>query len=390
MHVGVDACCWLNRRGYGRHARSLLEALLKCDPANRYTFFVDSREACHLLPVGAGRRLVEAGRAAVESASFAGRRSLSDAWRMSRALADPTIDLLIFPTVYTYLPVVSRARKIVIIHDVIPETYPQLTIPGAVSRFWWRLKVLSGIGQCDRVLTVSEFARRGIRRCFGLDPDRIRVVEEAADATFRRIPNPAPTGRLRSLGFDPARRTVVYVGGFSPHKNLPQLIETFGRLARRSHFEDVVLWLVGDPRGDAFLSEADLLHRMVTSAGLDSRVVFSGYLPDEDLVILLNLATVLVLPSLMEGFGLPAIEAACCGCPVIATSASPIPEILGDGSLIVDPEDPRSLEAALERVIASDIERARLSAAGLEAAGRLSWENAARQLLYHMEDLSHR
>lgn len=390
MHVGVDACCWLNRRGYGRHARSLFDAVLKLDTRNRYTFLVDSPEAYDLLPERAGRRLVKTGRTAVQSASFESRRSLADAWRMSRALADPSFDLLVFPTVYTYVPVLSRARKMVVIHDVIPETFPRLTTPHPLSRFWWRLKVLCGIGQCELVLTVSEFSRRGIRRCFGVDADRIRVVGEAADETFRRIPNPAPSERLRALGFDPERRSVVFLGGFSPHKNLPILIAAFAAIARRPGFEDVTLWLVGDTQGDSFLSEVGRLRNLVTSSGLDSRVVFSGFLPDEDLVILLNLASVLVLPSLMEGFGLPAIEAARCGCPVIATSASPIPEILGEGCLIVDPGNQRSLETALDRMLASEGVRARLGAAGWEAAGRLSWENAARQLLLNMEELSRR
>jgi glycosyltransferase involved in cell wall biosynthesis len=115
--------------------------------------------------------------------------------------------------------------------------------------------------------------------------------------------------------------------------------------------------------------------------GISNRVIFTGYLPDEELVVLLNLATGLVLPSLMEGFGLPAIEAAACGCPVIATDASPLPALLGAGGLFVDPYQPEALEAALNQLLDSENLRQEMRSAGLEAARALTWEAAARQLM---------
>jgi glycosyltransferase involved in cell wall biosynthesis len=104
-------------------------------------------------------------------------------------------------------------------------------------------------------------------------------------------------------------------------------------------------------------------------------------LPDVELVVLLNRATVLVLPSLLEGFGLPAIEAAACGCPVIATMASPLPELLGAGGRFVDPMDQAALEHALGEVLESPDVRRQMRAAGLAAAQRLSWDAAAQQML---------
>jgi len=388
MHIGVDATCWLNPRGYGRHARSLLSALIRMDSRNRYTMVTDSPEAVAQLPAAAQVRLVDAEKPAIAAAAFSGRRSIGDMARTSMTLSDPAFDLLLFPASYTYVPIVSRARQIVVIHDVIPETHPEL-LPRFRSRLFWRAKTWCAVTQADAIVAVSEFTRRGVLRHFGLHPDSVFVVGEAGDPVFRRIDNPRPTSRLIDLGFDPRLRSIVYVGGFDPHKNLPALIEVFAGLAASREFDGVTLYLVGDHSRNVFLSEFQSLRRLVMARRLEGRVVFTGFLPDEDLAVLLNLATVLILPSLLEGFGLPAIEAAACGCPVVATTASPIPEVLGEGGIYIDPANRRSIEAALVRVLRSESLRERMSAAGQDAAGRLTWDRAATQMLQVIHKLLH-
>ena len=290
------------------------------------------------------------------------------------------VDVLLFPTVYSYVPVLSRAKKIVVIHDVIVETFPQLTLPRRDARMLWRLKVGLARWQADALVTVSEHSRRGIIERFKMPPDRVFVVSEAADPIFRVLDGPRPGPRLSSLGMG-ARRSVVYVGGFGPHKNLGTLIEVFARVAGIPEFQDVQLIMVGEFRQEVFHSEFEQLRRQVESLGLTERIVFTGYLSDEELVVLLNLATVLVLPSLLEGFGLPAVEAAACGCPVIATTASPLPKLLGEGGLYVDPLESEQLEAALGRVLASPSLRRSMRAAGLARASQLTWAAAARQMM---------
>ncbi len=173
---------------------------------------------------------------------------------------------------------------------------------------------------------------------------------------------------------------LAYVGGFGPHKNLDQLLRVFASIAGSPGLEDVRLVMVGEYEKEVFYSRAGSLRGQVEDLGLSGRVVFTGFLPDEDLVVLLNRATALVLPSLMEGFGLPAVEAAACGCPVVATTASPLPDLLGEGGLFADPESAEQLERALRDVLGSESLRAGLGAAGLEAAGRLTWDAAAGQL----------
>jgi glycosyltransferase involved in cell wall biosynthesis len=381
MRIGVDATGWLNNRGYGRHARGVLRSLVRIDDTNRYVFLLDAETDVWKLPVEAEVRLIRNSSPTALAASGNGHRSVSDLWRMSRALSAPEFDLLLFPSIYTYVPVYSTAKKVVMIHDVIAETFPHLTVPKMTSRYFWKTKVALGHWQADAIVTVSDYSRVGILQRFKTPPERVLVVGEASDPVFGVIENPQPSPRLRALNLSSGARSVIYVGGFGPHKNLERLIAAFAALTARSAFADVNLVMVGEYEKEVFHSSFKDLRSRIQELGLADHVIFTGYLPDEELAILLNLATVLVLPSLMEGFGLPAIEAAACGCPVIATKASPLPSLLGEGALYINPTDTQDLEFSLRRVLSSEVLRRRMRAAGLAAAGRFSWDAAARQMI---------
>jgi glycosyltransferase involved in cell wall biosynthesis len=380
MRIGVDATCWHNRRGFGRHARALLRSLIGLDRANRYTLFLDSTEPAEPTPAGSEVRVLHPSLPTVQAASAAGRRSLPDMWRMSRALSAREFDVLLFPTIYSYVPTFSRARKLVIIHDVIVETFPQLTVPRRAARLFWNMKVALGRMQADALITVSDYSKEGIVKRFGIDPERVFVAGEAADPVFRRLDQAVLPQQLRSMGIDPSQRIVVHVGGFSPHKNLEALVAAFARIAARPEYADVRLAMVGETATDAYYSFYGTIAAQTEALGLRDRVVFPGFMKDEDLVALLNVASVLVLPSLMEGFGLPAVEAAACGCPVIATNASPLEGLLGAAGIYIDPSE-AEIARALERVLSSEELRNRMRESGLAAAARLTWEQAARQIM---------
>jgi glycosyltransferase involved in cell wall biosynthesis len=211
--------------------------------------------------------------------------------------------------------------------------------------------------------------------------DRVFVVGEACDAVFRLLERPVLSERLRQTGIDSSARNLVYLGGFNPHKNLEMLVTVFARLAQMRMFGDLRLVMVGDYKNEVFHSCFERIRASAEQLGIASRVTFTGYLDDEELVVLLNLAAALVLPSLIEGFGLPAVEAAACGCPVIATRESPLPGLLGDAGIFVDPSSPQELESALIRVLSSEELRKRMGAMGIAAASRLTWDSAAKQMI---------
>ena len=380
MNIAVDATSWQNNRGYGRHARALLRALLSLDSENHYTFFMDSRELLDLVPPEAEVRLLSSSAPTATAASANSNRSLRDMWSTARAMSSLAFQVLLFPTIYSFVPTLTRAKKIVVIHDTIAETYPHLTLPSRKARLFWQAKVGLGRAQADALVTVSEYSRRSIVDRFGVAPERVFVVGEASDPVFRQVPDPRPTPALAAAGIKPGGRMIVYVGGFSPHKNLEALVTAFARITRREAFAETRLVLVGEYQKEVFHSYFGAIAALVKQLQIGDRVVFTGYLADADLAVLLNLATVLALPSLMEGFGLPAVEAAACGCPVVATTESPLPELLAGGGIFINPRS-EALEPALESILGSEALRNQMGLAAMAAAGRLTWEAAARQML---------
>lgn len=388
MKIGVDAVVWHNQRGYGRHARALLSALVKADPENHYTFFFDKLVERPDFPSNVEVRFVPSENPAVEAASAVGRRSFRDLSRMSMALSAKGLDCLVFPTVYSYIPVITHARKVVVLHDVIPEIFPALTLPTFSSRIFWRIKSALARLQADALVTVSDYSKNLIVEQFHISPERVFVVGEAADSVFHVLSEQEVTSLKRIQGWIKDSPFIIYVGGFGPHKNLALLIEVFARLQDEPALRDIRLLLVGEFQNESFYSSVNQLKDQIDQLGLEQRVIFTGYLPDEELVGLYNRAQALVLPSVMEGFGLPAVEAAACGCPVIATTASPLPGLLGPAGIYIDPDQPQALQAALQQVLGSADMRQAMRQAGLLVSAKLTWPAAAGQMRSVLQSLA--
>jgi len=169
------------------------------------------------------------------------------------------------------------------------------------------------------------------------------------------------------------------VGGLSPHKNLPVLIEAYRRRLVEGTCPGLRLLLVGDHSGDVFHSAYTDLRALVERDGLQDHVFFTGFVPDEALVHLYNRADILVLPSLEEGFGLPAMEAAACGTPVVASNVGPVGDLLGPAAWTFPPHDVDTLADGLRQLLADPTRRRAMAEEGQRRAADFTWERAAAQ-----------
>ena len=383
MKIGIDAACWGNKRGFGRFTRELLENLLEIDETNEYLFFIDGDTADgETIPARATKIVVQTDASPIVAASANGRRSLKDLWAMSRQVLRHKVDVFFFPAVYSYFPVLNRTKIIVTIHDVIADNNPELIFPNSKSKFFWKLKQNAAVLQSDLILTVSDYSKQQIGEYFNLPNSRLRVINEGARPIFKVLPsNGATKDALNRFGIKSDEKFLLYVGGISPHKNLSVLINAFKQICDDQTQFDVKLVLVGDYKDDPFFSAYPSLKKQVAELGLENKVIFTGFITDEDLVRFYNAATLLVFPSLEEGFGLPALEAMACGTPVAASNCSSLPEVIAEAGRFFDPRDEQNVADVIKEILKDDSLRNKMKENSLKRAREFSWKKAAEDTL---------
>lgn len=319
------------------------------------------------------------------AASADGARSVSDMLRLTRAVRDARPDVFFSPSVYTYFPLPPGMRAVVTIHDAIAERFPQLTLPSARARLFWTLKVKLAIAQSRLVLTVSEYARRDLQRVLGIAPARLRVAVEAPAGAYHPVAPDESRAAAVAMGVPAGADWFTYVGGFNPHKRIDLILRAHAEVARALAVPPHLL-LVGTLTGDVFHGESGKLRAIIAECGTEALVHWTGFVPDERLRQLHAGALATLLPSECEGFGLPAVEAAACGTPVIATTESPLPELLAGGGIFVAPGDLPALTVAMRRLATDASLRSSMGATALARTRLLTWEAAARAALAALEE----
>ncbi len=366
MRIGFDARYVDDRyHGVGRYAYQLLEALTRLYPGDRFVALHNPSRPSTRLDLGAlfGRPNVEP--LALPHDIYAPLEQPA----LARAAARARLD--VFYTPYFPAPLLAPVPIVVTVHDLIFDREPRYQT-GRWVRYYYRPMMWLSPRRASVVVAVSEATAADLRAFYGVSAGKIAVVPEAAGPQFRPVQDAATLAAVRARHALPERFALA-VGVRRPHKNLPALLEAFA-LARERIPHDLVLV------GEAHTRYLDEVPAMIERLGLAGRVRLAGHVADADLPALYTLADVFVLPSLLEGFGLPALEAMSCGTPVVAANTSSLPEVVGDAGLLADPRDPPALAEALVRLATDRELHARLRARGLARAGEFSWERTARQV----------
>ncbi|HZL85404.1 MAG TPA: glycosyltransferase family 1 protein [Candidatus Krumholzibacteria bacterium] len=260
----------------------------------------------------------------------------------------------------------SPVPVVMTIYDLIHLRFPQES--SLTKRLYYREVVRDAARRGARVLTLSQFSQDEILEWTGIPPERVHVVGAGVTAAF------SPQGPCH----DPGHPYLLYVGNHKPHKNLSRLVRAFTRLPRDWN---VHLLLTGH-------AEA-ALRDVARSAGVADRIVDLGEVEESILPDYYRGARGLVLPSLYEGFGLPALEAMACGTPVLAANVTALPETVGDAALLVQPDDTDALAAGMERLLHEAELRERLGRAGPARAQRFTWDRVAARVQGVLEAPTH-
>ena len=278
-----------------------------------------------------------------------------------------------FTTLATTVP------RVTVMHDLAFEHRPYDV--GWLQRHYYQWFIPRFAYASAQLVTVSEHVRQDVARSYGLDPARIRVAYNAPAAQF--APRAAAAQAATRAAFSQGRRYFLFVGALQPRKNLGTLLQAFDQFktAAGPAAAEAQLLIVGRKAwkaGPIYAAYQQMQH--------PEAVHFTGRVSDDDLVGLYAAAHAAVYVPYLEGFGIPIVEAQACGCPVLTSNVTSMPEVAGPAAVLADPHSAASIAAGLAHLWADDALRTRLVSLGFENLRRFSWEASARVLWSAIED----
>jgi len=375
MRIGIDARFLTHpqKGGFKTYTENLVTALACVDDRNQYILYLDREpEQSTRIP---------------QQPNFAYKvlkqlPGIGMPWREQVGISLQTvrdrIDLLHSPCLTA--PLTHACPLVMTIHDTIwlfPQKYSrsdtfslqwklmewyQITIPRIASR------------HASAILTVSQLSKDDIVRYLGIDPAFIHVTHAAVSSLFQPVKDPGRAESLRiKYGLD--SKFILGIGSADPRKNIETLVNSYALLPEslRTAYHLAIVWTA------PVLAES--ISKRIQDLGISQFVHFLSDVPNEDLVLLFNEASLFVFPSLYEGFGLPILEAMACGTPVIAANTSSIPEVAGDAAYLVEPTDTKEISTAIAQVLSDDKFASEMVQKGLKRNAMFSWEKCARETL---------
>ena len=291
-------------------------------------------------------------------------------WKLASSLKNEGVDLYLATSTYYYPYFFRSPVKLAgILYDLVWKLYPGTMEFGTKVRM--TLFTMRNMRKADILIAISERTKADARDLLGL-ATRIEAIPLAADpGIFYRADARSVAAVKKKYGI--TKHYILSVCTLEPRKNLKSLIAAYCAMPNRHEFQLVLAGMTGWIGSDFF--------RDLERSGVTANTVMTGYVQAGELAPLYSGAGVFVFPSLYEGFGLPVLEAMQCGCPVITSNSSSIPEVAGDGAIMLDPDDVAGLASAMERVLGDEALRRDLSARGLKRSRLFSWERSARALI---------
>lgn len=360
--IGIDATgvCGM-MFGVQHYAARIIENVLPLAPAYDFTLF------CRKQIPAAFRALHS--RIKFPIAPFSNRKFCEQFWLSYKMVGT---DLSMFHAMYG-CPLYCPVPTVMTVHDCFtlrfPERYPA----------WFRLFTRIGVNRPARkaraIITPSKASKEDIVNLLGIAPEKITVVPHGVDFdTFTRASEQRKEEVRERYGL--SKPFLLHLGGFSPIKNTLRIIEAFAAVCNETALRDVLLVFAGAKTWSWEENEA-----AVRRLGLQDRVVFTGYFPQTDLPALYGAAQALVYPSLIEGFGMPLLEAFACGTPVITSNRSALAEIAGNAAMLVNPESVDELAGAISLMFSNPQARREVQARGSARVASFTWGEAAQRTL---------
>ncbi|MBZ9606359.1 glycosyltransferase family 4 protein [Clostridium estertheticum] len=361
MKIGIDARAakWYRGTGIGTYSYQLINSLNKIDNFNDYSLFVP--DDCKLaIPFKENFH--------IESIKQDSQNNFWNEVNIPNKLTDKSLDIYHVPQNGIGLPSKKTCPFVITLHDVIPYKMPDTVGEQYLKIFNEKLPNI--IPLCDGIITVSEYSKEDIIKAFNYPREKIYVTYLASEDIYKPY-DKALSKSIIEKNYSITGDYILYIGGFSPRKNILGLLNSFSLLLPKLK-KDIKLVIAGS-KGKSY----DIYKKRAQDLHIDDKVIFPGFISMTYIPFMYNACELFVYPSFYEGFGLPPIEAMACGVPVIASNATSIPEIVKDSTLLVNPYDINSLSEKMYNVLLDNDLRQSLITRGLKRASTLTWEHTA-------------
>lgn len=363
MRIAIDArgANWYSGTGIGTYTSQIIKHMIQNDEENTYLLYwwgLNYNSYCN-------------NNVSINIVSKKHRKFFEE-YYFPESLKNNSIDIYHVPQNGIGLPAKKSCIYVSTIHDLIPYVMPETVGKGYLKRFISAMPQI--IQNSNIIITVSEFSKKDIMRIFNVDGSKIKVTPLAAEEYFRPMNKEAAKLYLKNK-YNVRSDFILYVGGFSPRKNVRSILLAFSRIYEKLS-KDYKVVILGSASDDH-----SYLIALCESLNISDKVIFTGYVPYEDLPYFYNSCSVFVYPSLYEGFGLPPLEAMSCGVPVITSNLSSIPEVVGESALLINPFDTEELKNAIELVLEDPSLQEKLSNEGYMHSKLFSWKKTAENTL---------
>jgi len=352
------------KAGKGWYTFHIVQNLLQLDSENEYILYAKEGIAGFQQFKNAKVKLIQG-------------RGLFWHKKIIRDVKREEVDVFFAPSSYITPALLPYSIKtIVTVHDLVAFLFPNRHNKKAV--ILEKLFLKRALKKADQVITVSNNTKKDIFKKFKYEKDKMDTVYCSASDDFKPIEKSSLSPFVAKTNLP--QNFFLAVGTLEPRKNYPGLIKAFAKFGEK--FPNYHLIIVGK-EGWEFRP----IYEEIRENHLSKKVHILGYLSGKSLIGLYNLAKALIFPSLYEGFGIPPLEAMKCGCPVIASYSSSIPEVVGDSALLINPEKPMEIASAMLKLASSEELCEKLRNKGLQQSRKFSWEKSAQKLLQIIEKL---
>ncbi|GAA0125524.1 glycosyltransferase family 1 protein [Clostridium sp. CTA-19] len=373
MKIGIDARAakWYRGTGIGTYTYQLINSLNNIDGLNKYLLFINCN---YNNDIKFKDNFILKTIADKENSPF------WDQVNIPNSISNTNLDIYHVPQNGVGLPIQKNCPFVITLHDTIPLHMPETVGDRYLSIFNSNMKWI--VDNSDGIITVSNFSKEDIARDFNYPKDKIFVTHLASESIYKPL-NKTICKSIISKHYNLPSNYILYVGGFSPRKNIVGLIKAYSKLP--NNIKEKHKLVIAGSKGKSY----SIYKKCTYDYNVENNVIFPGFISMNHMPYLYNCSSLFVYPSFYEGFGLPPIEAMACGIPVISSNVTSMPEIIEDAALFFTPEDIDELSSKIEEALCDENIRNSLIIKGFKKSSSLSWNNAGKKTLYAYNKIIH-